>query len=159
VVTHYYFAYGSNMAAAVFDDRVEGVAAGCGVVRDYRLSFTLPSRRWNGYAADLSPLGGAEVWGRLWQMSEEQLKVLDVFEANYRRIEMTVQRMQTEDSLLPEQVSAITYVVRDEMRAPEDGAPVVEYLNHLLAGAAECGLPTDYLQFLRGLPTDPDPSV
>ncbi len=150
VGTRYYFAYGSNMAAAVFDSRVQGVAAGCGVLRDYRLSFTLPSRRWNGHAADISASDGAEVWGRLWQISDDQWKALDAVEGNYRRIEVTVERMnQSDDGSRPEQIPAMTYVVRNEMRAPEDGAPEAEYLNHLLTGAEECGLPAHYIQFLR----------
>ena len=147
VVTHYYFAYGSNMADAVFGGRVQGVSAGCGVLRGYRLSFTLPSKRWNGYAADLSALDGAEVWGRLWQIGDDQLRALDAVEGNYRRLEVTVEWMNQPDN--GEQISAMTYVVRDEMRAPEDGAPAAEYLNHMLAGSEECGLPAHYIQFLR----------
>ena len=160
MATHYYFAYGSNMAEAVFGGRVQGVAAGCGVLRDYRLSFTLPSKRWNGYAADLSALDGAEVWGRLWQISDDQLKTLDAVEANYRRIEVTVEWMnQPDDGLRPKQISAMTYVVRNEMRAPEDGAPETEYLNHLLTGAEECELPAHYIQFLRASSKSPGGSL
>ena len=157
VATHYYFAYGSNMADAVFGGRVQGVSAGCGVLRGYRLSFTLPSRRWNGYAADLSALDGAEVWGRLWQISDDQLKLLDAVEGNYRRLEVSVEWMnQPDDGFRSEQIPAVTYVVRDEMRAPKDGAPEAEYLNHLLTGAEECGLPANYIQFLRTRATRKD---
>jgi len=154
VATHYYFAYGSNMADAVFGGRVQGVSAGGGVLRGYRLSFTLPSRRWNGYAADLSAVDGAEVWGRLWQISDDQLKVLDAVEGNYRRLEVTVEWMNQSDAgSRPEQIPAVTYVVRDEMRAPKNGAPEAEYLNHLLTGAEECGLPALYIQFLSSRAT------
>lgn len=150
MATHCYFAYGSNMAGGVFGGRVQGVSAGCGVLRGYRLSFTLPSKRWTGYAADIAAFDGAEVWGRLWRISDDQLKVLDVIEGSYRRLEVTVERRtQTDDGFRPEQISAVTYVVRDDMRAPEDGVPVAEYLNHLLAGAEECGLPAHYIQVLR----------
>lgn len=160
VSVHNYFAYGSNMAASVFDSRVQGTSLGCGVLRGHRLSFTLPSRRWGGYAADLTALDGASVWGRIWKISEDQLRALDAVEGNYRRLEVTVELMShPEDGVPTEQVSAITYVVRSERRAPEDGAPAAQYLNHLLAGAEECGLPLHYLKFLRGSSRAPGGSM
>ena len=148
--TRYYFAYGSNMADGVFNIRVEGESAGCAVLCDYQLDFSLRSKRWTGYAAGIIPAPGAEVWGRLWEMDVAQLEILDEFEAAYTRLEVTVERIQPEkDVVRTEPVSALTYIVRPERRDHTGGAPVPEYLNHMVVGAEACGIPEHYIRFLR----------
>jgi hypothetical protein len=137
------------MAASVFLDRVDGEAAGRAVLRDYRLAFTLPSLRWGGRAADIVPADGAEVWGRLWSVGDEGIAVLDGYEAAYRRVIVSVERF--DDGGRPAgRLDAVTYVVRDERRAPDEGDPHPEYRARLVAGAGECGLPAAYLRGLRG---------
>lgn len=143
-----YFAYGSNMSASVLLDRVDGQHAGRAVLRDHRLAFTLPSRRWGGRAADIVPAAGAEVWGRLWVVDEDGLAVLDRYEAAYRRVGVRVERIDG-GGRPGEVLDAVTYVVRDERRAPDDGTPDAEYRRHLVTGAEECGLPESYLRSLR----------
>jgi gamma-glutamylcyclotransferase (GGCT)/AIG2-like uncharacterized protein YtfP len=143
-----YFAYGSNMSEAVLRDRVDAEAAGKAVLRDHRLAFTLPSRRWGGRAADIVPAGGAEVWGRLWSVDDEGIEMLDGYEAAYRRVVVRVERV--DGDARPAPLDALTYVVRDERRAPDEGAPAAAYRRHLVAGGEECGLPANYLRVLRG---------
>lgn len=143
-----YFAYGSNMAAVVLCSRVAAVPVGRAMLRGYRLAFTLPSQRWGGRAADIVPAGGAEVWGRLWVVGDDGIEVLDRFEAAYRRIVVGVERV--DGDARPAPLDALTYVVRDERRAPDEGAPAAAYRRHLVAGGEECGLPANYLRVLRG---------
>jgi hypothetical protein len=142
----FYFAYGSNMSAAVFRERAAGESAGPAVLRGRRLAFTLPSRRWGDRAADLAAAEGAAVWGRLWRVDEAQFRSLDRYEAAYRRQEVTVERGAAAG---PDIVPAITYVVRAHRRAPDEAAPAPAYLARMLEGAAECGLPGYYLARLR----------
>lgn len=145
----YYFAYGSNMAKAVFHGRVVGEPAGRAALEGHRLAFSLPSQRWGGRAADLAILSGAEVWGRLWCVDEDQLAVLDRFEGAYQRLEVTVARIEEQGGKVrTEEAQAITYVVRDDRRAPDEGTPAPEYLGQMLKGADECGLPAHYIRFL-----------
>ena len=102
------------------------------------------------------PSTALRVWGRLWQIGDDQLEALDAVEGNYRRLEVIVEHMsQPDDGFRPEQISAMTYVVRDELRAPEKGAPEAEYLDHMLVGAEECGLPVRYIRFLRASSKSP----
>jgi gamma-glutamylcyclotransferase len=144
-----YFAYGSNMAAAVLRSRVGAEPVGRAVLRGYRLAFTLPSQRWGGRAADIVPDDGAEVWGRLWSVDDEGIAVLDGYEAAYRRVVVGVERVDG-GGLPAGRVDAVTYVVREERRAPDDGDPHPGYRAHLVTGAEECGLPDAYTRQLRG---------
>ena len=145
----HYFAYGSNMSEQVFRDRVVGESVGPAVLFGYRLAFTLPSKRWGGRAADLVVLDGAATWGRLWLVDDEHLESLDRVESNYRRLSVTVGRVDERDGeIRTEDVSASTYVVLDDRRANDEDAPAPQYLQHMLNGAAECGLPEYYTRFL-----------
>ena len=149
-----YFAYGSNMADEVFNARVDGESVGCAVLRDYQLEFSLPSKRWRGYAAGIAAFDGEEVWGRLWEVDEAQFEVLDDFEAAYTRLEVIVDRIQSEKNVVrTESVSALTYIVRPERRDHTGGAPVPEYLNHMVAGAEACAIPEHYIRFLKAAST------
>ena len=88
------------------------------------------------------------MWGRLWLVDDDQFEELDRIEANYRRQDVTVHRVvgAGHDT---EEVSAITYVVRDDRRAADEDAPAPAYLQHMLDGATECGLPEDHVRRLR----------
>mgnify|MGYP006428505933 CR=1 FL=1 len=150
--TRYYFAYGSNMSDEVFGSRVVGESVGCAVLRDYRLDFSLPSKRWTGYAAGIGAVPGSEVWGRLWEMDQAQFEILDEFEAAYPRLEVTVEHLQAEGGVdRTELVSALTYIVRPERLDSDGGAPVPEYLSHMVAGAEACGVPEHYIRFLKAI--------
>ena len=144
----HYFAYGSNMSEQVFRGRVIGESVGAAVLHGHRLAFTLPSKRWGHRAADIRAEEGASVWGRLWLVDDDQLEELDRIEANYRRLDVTVHRVVGADDET-EEVSAVTYVVRDDRRAADEDAPAPVYLQHMLDGATECGLPEDHVRRLR----------
>jgi gamma-glutamylcyclotransferase (GGCT)/AIG2-like uncharacterized protein YtfP len=137
-----YFAYGSNMSSTVMADRCPGATAlGPARLDDHRLGFRLPSLRWGGYAADIVNDDGVTTWGVLWKLSEEHLETLDQLEARYDRY-----------AVLPvngRPVAAMTYRVKPELVVPDGGSPTSEYLQHLIDGALEHGLPGDYLRQLE----------
>lgn len=141
-----YFAFGSNMSRLTLRDRgVDVNPAGTALLRDHRLAFTLPSKRWTGRAADILPAPGAGVWGVLWEMPEPD--ALDPFELRYDRSELDVLQFQTGRTGLTQR--AFTYKVKPEHRATDEAPPSHEYLRRMIEGATHAGLPTYYTDFLR----------
>jgi len=85
-----YFAYGSNVNARQMAQRCPGsVPIGRARLEGFRLVFDGHSRNWGmASAANIVPSPGDSVWGVLYRVSKEDLKLLDGFEhapKNYRR--------------------------------------------------------------------------
>ena len=74
---------------------------------------------------------------------------LDPYERRYDRIPISV-RQTGNGSGHGGSVDAFTYTVRAENRAISEALPAPAYLNRMLAGAREAGLPPDYVRFLEG---------
>ena len=136
-----YFAYGSNLASSEMelscpDHRFLGAAR----LDGFRLEFRRRSVRWGGGAADLVPAAGDSVWGALYELPDGALEALDLKEGAgfaYRRVDVDVE-------LAGEPRRAIAYEV--ERKEPREVAPTDDYLRLLVAGAAERGLPNEYVE-------------
>ena len=141
-----YFAFGSNMARTTLDERsVRAGRVGAAYVAEHRLAFTLPSQRWTGHAADMLPDRNHRTWGVLWQLEDPH--ALDPYETRYDRVPITV-TLSGEGSSRP--TTAFTYTVKPELRAVWEDSPAPAYLDRMLVGAAEAGLPAAYVEFLEG---------
>lgn len=130
------------MSSTVMSGRCPGASAlGPARLDGHRLSFRLPSQRWGGFAADLVTDDRAATWGVLWELAEEHLETLDQLEARYDRY-----------AVLPvngRPIEATTYRVKPQLVVAAGGSPTSEYLQHLIDGALEHGLPGAYLQQLK----------
>lgn len=81
-----YFAYGSNMCAAQMARRCPGaLALGVGLLEGYTLRFPRRGAIWDGGIADVTPSPGDRVFGVRYEISDEELAVLDTHEVSYRR--------------------------------------------------------------------------
>ena len=139
-----YFAFGSNMSRLTLRDRgVDVNPAGTALLRDHRLAFTLPSKRWTGRAADILPAPGVGVWGVLWEMPEPDAP--DPFELRYDRSEFDVVQFQIERAGQYQRA----FAVKPEHRATDEAPPSPDYLRRMIEGATDAGLPTYYSDFLR----------
>ena len=146
-----YYAYGSNMDHEQMRERCPGGRfREAARLTSYRLAFTRYSRNRGGGVADIVSDPTAEVWGALWEVTEEHLTALDRYEGARRdppaceRIEVTV-----EAAGVP--ASAIAYRVVQPLEG--DLRPSTEYRDALVRGARASGLPSAYLACLEGLPT------
>lgn len=146
-----YFAYGSNMASSQMADRCPGAAC-LGIARlpGYRLAFDAWSNRRGGLVADVLPAPGSDVWGVLWQVTEEHAEALDRYEGvargQYRRESVRV------ESPAGETIDAFAYVIC----SPGDDGPTTDaYRDILLEGAREHGLPPDWVKAIEAVPTLP----
>ena len=125
----------SQLAAWGTEHRALGPAE----LRDHRLAFLRRSIRWQSGAADIVPAPGESVWGVLWELPFG-LDELDVKEAAgdaYRRRVVEVRLGVRRHS-----AAAYEVIEKEAVEVP----PTREYLDTMLAGAREHGLPEIWLQ-------------
>lgn len=113
----------------------------------YRLAFTRRSARWGGGVADIIEAPDAEVWGAVWRIPLDERPALDRQEGlhldppHYRRIVVTVTAPDETD------LKCLAYQVAT--REAAHIAPSSSYLDTMLRGAAEVGLPAGYVDGLQ----------
>lgn len=140
-----YFAYGRNMGSGAMELACPGHRyLGVAELRDHRLAFTRRSLRTGTGVADVLAAPGASVWGALYELGEQQIAALDEKEGNgwaYERRAVRVIAAETSGEL-----EAFAYAVI----APDAAhvQPSREYLQALLDGARERGLPDEYVTAL-----------
>ena len=137
-----YFAYGSNMSSARLAARVsDAEALGPAHVSDWQLTFNKPGRDGTG-KANLVQAAGARTWGVAWTLPEAAWPLLDGFEPDYER---AVFRLLRGDG---RELRAHVYLYACPADAPSI-PPSGEYVDHLVAGATEHGLPENYIAKIR----------
>ena len=145
-----YFAYGSNMSRAQMRERCpDHECLGTAVLKEHALCFPRHSPIRNCGVAGLAEAPGAEVWGVVYQLHDEDLAALDKREGYDPAKPFHVNRYnrQTIRVLMNgDLVDCLTYFARPE---PGEHVPSVEYLATILEGAEENGLPADYVARLR----------
>jgi hypothetical protein len=154
-----YFAYGSNMNQDQMRDRCpDSKLLGKAVLPDHKLAFTRFSSTWDSAVADILVFPGHSVWGMLYEISKEDLEMLDRKEGHpriYQRKRLTVNRLVNEmflaeDPLLDhkefEPCEAEVYeVVRKELGL----MPKLNYLRPMLDAAFYNGFPANYQRGLH----------
>ena len=148
-----YFAYGSNLDPEQMTRRCPGHRViGAGFLPGHRLRFQGEGEDWGGAVATIVADPSDTVWGVVFELTDEDLRVLDGYEgcrgdddptSLYVRRDFPV-RLADGGS-----VNAIAYVMR---RRPE-GNPSKRYLGAITRGARSHGLPTDYVDRLAAHPT------
>ena len=148
-----YLAYGSNMSLAQMRMRCpESAAIGIGWLAGHALCFPRYSTRRRSGAASIRPQPGATVWGVIYATTDADLARLDVFEGcradrpaadnAYNRATVQVARKDLEP------LTCVTYVARPES---DHIPPSLDYLQIILTGAIENGLPDHYVQALQSI--------
>jgi hypothetical protein len=151
--TAWYFAYGSNMATATLRGRrgIEFHRAVPACASGWRLVFDKPPLIAIGESfANILPDPQAEVLGVLYEIAAADLAHIDLTEGvlvgNYRRIAIPVMPLTNADG--PVAAYTLTCDRCDPVLRPSQ-----RYLELLIAGAIEHGLPEDYVARLRTVPT------
>jgi len=144
-----YFAYGSNMSTPRLRQRVS-VAATRGVasLRGHSLRFHKLGKDGSGRADAVVTGNLADVvFGVLFELSNPELERLD-------RVEGRGYVRATRELSLPNDTSAAAFAyfaVQDSI--VEGLLPTASYLEYIVAGALEHGLPVDYIEALERIPT------
>lgn len=161
----YYFGFGSNLLRnriKVQNKSAERV--GVGKLVDFRLDFAdstadkkYYSPTWNGCPATIIHDEGSVVFGAVWTIAGEDLSELDRQEGVecgiYKPMDVKV-LINLKDA--EEEIVCRTYQLVHNPRTPLDPEkrpverqPSKTYLNVILNGGLETGLPADYIEFLR----------
>lgn len=143
----FYFAYGSNMNQAQMRERCpDSKLVGKAVLKDYKIGFSILSPSWRGGCADVVQSLGDQVWGLLYEVSEEDLESLNKFEGHpykYKRFTATV----TDES--GEQVEAESYEVVE--RSLEHVKPSEEYIGRMVEAGKLFSFPEQYVRKLESV--------
>ncbi len=146
-----YFAYGSNMNWPQMQRRCPSSRFVCvGRLADYHFGITRHSRLRDCGTANVFPAPGKEVWGIVYDISDEELLILDGFEDGYRREMLSV--YPAENGKRP--LEALVYVAAIEENVP---CPNAEYRWLIIEGATYWKLPASYLAVLEAIRSDPEP--
>ena len=147
----WYFAYGSNMQSATLRGR-RGIAytrARAARGRGWRLVFDKPALLAVGHGfANIVPEDGAEVLGVLFEVSEDDLAHVEMTEGvligNYAAVEVEA---------CPLDEPTITLTARSLSSDRRDPAmrPSLRYMEIVVEGALEHGLPDDHVAVLRAV--------
>ncbi len=149
-----YFAYGSNMWRRQMAERCpEHELIGKALLPDHALCFPRSSPVRNCGVAGIVARPGAEVWGVVYRLNDRDLAALDrregydaakPFHVNrYNR--MTIRVLRDGAAL-----DCVTYLAREE---PGRHVPGLAYMQAIIEGAVENGLPEDYVAALRAVET------
>ncbi len=149
-----YFAYASNMSSEELGAWCPGAEfIAVAKLPEHRLDFTRYSEKRQGGVADVVPSGGSEVWGALYELPDEELPTLDRKESAPTAYRHEYVDVVTQSG---ERVRAMTYMVIDKV--PTE-APSRDYMDLILRGARERGLPSDYVSALAQIGArDDDPA-
>lgn len=147
----YYFAYGSNMDREQMIERCpDSNSLGRVKLNKYHLDFRIYSpKRKCGCADIIMSNDNDNVWGVLYELSEDDLLKLDKYEGvnigKYKRIQVSV----IDDS--GNNIIAKTYTVVE--KSSETIKPSKDYMSQLISGAKQFLLPKEYQYFLEKIGT------
>lgn len=141
--TVWYFAYGSNLSRAVMQSRAGQILdAQLGRLENHELLFNKKVRGGSA-EANIQPARGKSVFGVLYKLTDAALRSLDRATSvpdHYRRIQLNI--FDSEGN----KINAQAYIAS---KVGKGLRPTPLYLQTLLDGASEHGLPEDYIAAVK----------
>ncbi len=155
-----YFAYGSNLLLSQIRERLKNPnLEPCFVAYsdNKKLFFPRETRNQKGGVASYTESQGHKLWGAVFDLTHEEITKLDIFEGykdegykereknnSYNRIKITVTKIDGSKE------NTETYI------ATEQGIflPSQYYIDKILRGGEECGLPKYYIEELKHIETN-----
>ncbi len=150
-----YFAYGSNLDWKQMRERCPSAVFVCKAkLKDHRLDFTRYSCKRKGGVADVVPEEGHDIWGVVYQISEQDVVLLDRCEGfkpgrqenSYIRSERHVYRDGKKDEPL---LASLYFAEKEE----KPSLPHIDYKLLLVEGARFWHLPEQYIATLVEIET------
>lgn len=137
-----YFAYGSNLDPNRMKERIGRIPQSqLATLTGYQLAFNKRASS-GGVYANIIEKPDQEVWGVVYWCTKEEMEELDKYEGvtggHYHRTDV---HPRLEDGEL---VDAITYVAGNDFICHE-GSPSKAYLQCIISGARQHGLPEKYV--------------
>ncbi len=153
-ISHYYFAYGSNMNLRQMQERCSSpTVLGIARLPGYRVDFYGDSAIWDGAQETVVPDRDTEVWGVLYELSFFDCEQLDMyqdvrFDGTGPYFHYPVDVINTEERIFDARIYK-----KDKLG--EEMPPSTDYLNFIIQGAYEQGLPEGYIEVLQNRMTKP----
>lgn len=120
-------------------ERCPGVKFICPAVLDgHGIFFDGFSSFWGGAVANIDMAGDDQVWGGVFEITEEDLARLDTYEGYPRYYARKQVGVKMDNGI---KVKAWTYY----REAHPTGRPSGKYIHAVIKGAKECRLPEDYI--------------
>jgi len=142
-----YFAYGPNMESSVIDKYApRNRFIGVGKLEKHAIAFNKKSVKYNSGVANIIKQKYSEVWGALFLIDPANLKELDKKEDDYKKDFHKVVLFND-----VRMMATMTYVAR---KTTNGFLPKRSYLDGIIKGAHERGLPADYISMLCKINTD-----
>jgi gamma-glutamylcyclotransferase len=146
-MNEWYFAYGSNLWIDQMIERTGPIRQGADAPKvarldNFRLVFNMHGGDGDGQVfANIMPPGEA-VLGVVYRCSPEALKALDAYEEGYERghVQVVLENGEKRD--------AVTYFAKPA-HVSNCARPSAEYLQRILDGARQHGLPDEYIRGLE----------
>jgi gamma-glutamylcyclotransferase len=139
----FYFAYGSNMNWPQMQRRCPSSRFVCAArLPGYCLAIARHSRLRDCGTANIFPQSDGDVWGIVYDVSDNDMLTMDEFEDGYERHTAAVYNADGQQNPL----EVIVYIAPQETHAP---LPSAEYKRVMLEGARYWKLPTDYCLMLE----------
>jgi gamma-glutamylcyclotransferase len=147
----FYFAYGSNLCKRQVLTGMDGKPARCPGAKPIGKAL-LTGWRYLIYArgyANIVPDGAGEVWGGVWEVTEEHISSLDKYEGRVKNTKKCVYHREEVEVELDDgaSVKCLVYVDSNE-RGDIPGVPQEWYQARILEGAHDFALPPAYIVFL-----------
>jgi cation transport regulator ChaC len=137
---HYYFAYGSNLLDREIARTITTVeCCGKAYLPRYDLVFSKHSATRGGDAASIREDESKIVWGVLYRVNDADRDRLRTREGGYRETDVNVSVVEGDD-VTPQR--AFTFI--GEAVCPRGCGPTTEYLQLVVEGAKQRGLPDGY---------------
>jgi cation transport regulator ChaC len=144
----WYFAYGSNLSTTQKEERTGSIRESC-VARlsGYRIVFNKRSNSGT-VVANIVPDDSESVWGVVYLCNSDAITKMDkregVADGHY------VHRSVLVESLSGERIDALAYVAGEDFIC-EPAKPSATYLETILDGARQHGLPSEYIAHIEWL--------
>ena len=145
-----YFAYGSNLSSEQMLRRCpDSTPLDTAYLAGYELCFPFSSATWGGKGvAGIQTHQDRNVYGVVYQMSEQSLMILDQYEGHpfkYCRKRLTVVTSKNDCR------EVWVYIPMTD-RSQDFFQPSRRYIAAIIRGAVEHDLPSKYLNFLESIP-------
>ena len=152
--TRLYFAYGFNLNLEKMNQKCTK-PRGLGIARlaGHKVGFYEHSVIWDGAVETLIPDAQSEVWGVLYQLEPYAWDQLDNCED--ARLDGTGEYFHYPVEVLDAQNQVREASMYKKARLGEATLPSKEYLDLIIQGAKEQGLPEDYILTLQNIASKP----
>ena len=150
----YYFAYGSNMNAKQIRDRCHNPkVVGIAKLPDYQIAFFDYAKPWDGALETVLETPGHDVWGVIYEMNPSNRESLDLWHG--ARLDGTGAYFHYPVVLTDTTGVTRMVLLYKKDRLGEPTLPSKEYVDFIVEGALEHGLPAEYVEELRQIPSKP----